>query len=217
MDEYVSIDMDEPEEFAAEPQLAGYGLEALDARVAKLERENKALKALLQAAGAEVSDDGMLSVSSSDGDTPFELPVVREGDELADVDFDEQFLRSFRAAMEKVETERRQERVVDGLNRQLDRLGVELNDSQRDSVIESTMGFREKTRSLWRELPRGSDDESRESRRQAFEAVREEYSTTIFNLVPSAEAEKIVEGMGRGIGFSSRRGDGMGGGRRGNR
>lgn len=199
------LDGDEDGELEPEPYLEGYGIEALSARVDKLAREYQALKQALEAAGAKVGEDGMLSAGPSRPGDGLELPVVDEGADGDSVDFDEQFLRSFRTALERVEADRREERVVSGLDRQLDRLGVQLDESQRESVIQSTMNFREKTRSLWQELPRGSDEESRERRRSAFETLREEYSTTIYSLVPTAEAEKIVDGMGRGIGFSSRR------------
>ena len=197
-----SVTADPNERFEPEPELKGLGFESLMVRVDRLERENEALKALLSKAHVgKIASDGSISPA---GDTPaFELPVVAEGE--SETDFDEDFMRSFRAAMEKVETDRRRERVLDGLNRQLDRLGVELSDDQRKQVVDSTLSYRERTREMWRELPRGSDEATREERRQAFEVVRDEFSTTIYNMVPSAEAEKIVEGMGRGIGFSSRR------------
>lgn len=199
------LDGDEDRDFEPEPYLEGYGLDALALRVDKLERENRALKEALTAAGAKVGDDGTISPGSISAGSGFEMPVVDEGVDADAVAFDEQFLRSFRTALERVESDRREERVVSGLNRQLDRLGVQIDESQRDSVIQSTVDFREKTRSLWRDLPRGSDDDSRERRRAEFEKLHDAYSTTIYSLVPTAEAEKIVDGMGRGIGFSARR------------
>ena len=81
--------------------------------------------------------------------------------------------------------------------------------------MKATLSFREKTRNMWRNLPRGADDESREKRREAMEGMREEYSKTVYSLVPSADAEKIVNSMGRGMGFSSRMRGGDGNGRRG--
>ena len=200
-------------DYVAEPALQGVGDEVYRNKVEKLEKELASMKELLaslQVKGGKVSIEG----GSGGAAMPaIEMPIVEEGEE--DPEFTDDTLRSFRAMMEQVEQQRRDERIQEGLKRQLDRLGVELSEDQEQAVMKATLDFRQKTRNMWRGLPRGADDESREKRREAMEGMREEYSKTVYSLVPAADAEKIVNSMGRGMGFSSRMRGGDGNNRRG--
>lgn len=185
------------DDYTPEPSLQGIGDEVWRAKVGKHEAEIASLKELL----AKLTAKGGSSAAASGSDGPvasLDLPIVNEGDE--DPEFDEDTLRSLRKMMEQVEQQRRNERVVEGVKRQLDRLGIELSDDQEKGVIDATMGYRTKMGQMWRELPRGNDDETREKRKEAFDGLREEYSKTVYSLVPAADAEKIVGGMGRSTG-----------------
>ncbi len=205
------FEVDEPEVATQEPALRGVGDEVYRDKVMSLETEVASLKALLAKITVKSTRPTADGTTSTGGPTAaLELPVVEEGEE--NPEFDDATLRSLRAMMEQVEQQRRQERIEQGLQRQLDRLGVELSDDQEKAVIQATVGFRDKTRNMWRNLPRGGDDEAREKRREAMDTMREEYSKTVYSLVPAESAEKIVNSMGRGMGFSSR---GDMGGRRG--
>lgn len=198
------------EAYVPEPALQGVGDEVYRKKVEKLEKELASMKALL--AGMTAKGGTTDGSGSERGAMPaIELPVVEEG--VEEPAFEDDTLRSFRALLEQVEQQRRDERIKDGLKRQLDRLGVELSEQQEQAVIQATVGFRDKTRDMWRNLPRGADDQAREKRREAMETMREEYSKTVYSLVPAADAEKIVNSMGRGMGFSTRMG-GRDGGRR---
>ncbi|MDJ0976789.1 MAG: hypothetical protein QNJ98_20200 [Planctomycetota bacterium] len=199
-------------DYVEEPALQGVGDEVYRKKVETLEKELASMKELL--ASLQVKG-GSAAPSGSNGSSmpALEMPIVEEGEE--DPEFTEDTLRSFRAMMEQVEQQRRDERIQEGLKRQLDRLGVELSEDQEQAVMKATLSFREKTRNMWRSLPRGADDESRDKRREAMEGMREEYSKTVYSLVPAADAEKIVNSMGRGMGFSPRMRGGDGNSRRG--
>lgn len=117
----------------------------------------------------------------------------------------------FRALKGEVDTMERRERYVTMFDRQLERLGIALTDDQKTKVVDETISFRNKIR----EAGRQAGGQSPEDRRASMDTLREEYSQTVFSLVPTAEAEKIVESMGRypGYGFRSRDGRARGGGR----
>ena len=67
--------------------------------------------------------------------------------------------------------------------------------------MDQTLAYQTKSRDLLRKgWPR--DEAGRDSRRKAFEVLKEEYSTVIHNLVPAADAEKIMGSrISRGMGF----------------
>lgn len=203
------------DDYTPEPALQGGAETANRGRIEKLENELASMKELL--AKLSVKGANTAAVGSDGPVASIDLPVVDEGDE--NPEFTDDSLRSLRAMMEKVEQQRRDERIVEGMKRQLDRLGLELSDDQEQAVIKATMDYRNKQRQMWRDLPRGNDDETREKRREAFESTREEWSKTVYSLVPSGDAEKIVSGMsGRSTGgFDMRRrgGGGDGAARRG--
>ena len=104
----------------------------------------------------------------------------------------------------------RRERYVEMFDRQLDRLGISLTTEQQEKVVDETIAFRTKVRDAGRDAAGRSQDE----RRAAMDALREEYSQTVYSLVPTGDAEKIVESMGRypGYGFRQRDAGGRGGG-----
>lgn len=124
--------------------------------------------------------------------------------------YDERSLKVLRAYMEEVERRQREERNVQMLNDQLTRLGVALTDSQRKSVIEATMRHQQAVRETLRSLPAGQ--EGREARSQAMQQARDAYAKQVFDLVPAAEAERIVNTLGQGWRREGAVGPGPGGG-----
>ena len=191
-------------------QMALVRLKAQEKEIASI----KALLAKLQAGGSAplvVSEDGTPVAPMASLDIP---DVV--GDEKPV--YDEQLIKNFRALWDAAEAQRREERITEGLQRQLDRLGVSLDESQTKDVIDATKGMRGKMREIFTSMRgRGSDDGAREEMQASMEELRGEYSKTIYSLVPAAEAEKIVEGMSSNRGWgrtafggSNRRGGGRG-------
>lgn len=123
--------------------------------------------------------------------------------------YDEKTLKVFRAYLNEAQRLEREERMAEMIGSNLDRLGVSLNDTQRKSVVDITMRYQNQRREAFRTLPPGQDN--REARQKASQEAHEAYSKAIYDAVPAAEAEKIVNAMGqfRGGGFDG--GPAMGG------
>ena len=107
----------------------------------------------------------------------------------------------------------------------LAQLDVSLTPDQQTAVYGATQKFQEKRRQMFRDVRRsvGADLRTEEGRQklrdemqQAGDTLKEGYSTTIYSLVPTAEAEKIVNGMANSGGGRNRRFNarGFGGGGR---
>lgn len=118
--------------------------------------------------------------------------------------FDERTVKVLRAYMDEIQRREREERATQQVENQLDRLGVQLNDAQRKGVIDATLAHQRQVRDTLRAIPPGQ--QSRDARQKAVTEVREQYTRTIQNLVPSPEADKIINQMGQGW-----RGPGAGG------
>jgi len=175
----------------------------LDRRLADVERT-----VAQRTTAAAPPDTRPVSGSGEGPVVPEETYVDENGIERR---FSDEDIRWFRAMKDEVDAIERRERYVEMFDRQLERLGVSLTDHQRDKVVDATIAFREKIRDAGRTRTTQTDEE----RRAAMEGLRQEYSNTVFSLVPNAEAEKIVESMGRYPGFGWRQRDaGGGGGRR---
>ncbi len=197
---------------SAPVELIGNGGQMALARLKAQEKEIASIKTLLaklQAGGKSApvfNEDGTPAAPMASIDLP---DVV--GDEKPV--YDDQLIKNFRSLWDAADAQRREERITEGIQRQLDRLGVSLDETQTKGVIDATKGLRDKMRQVFTSMRgRGSDDGAREEMQAGMEELRGEYSKTIYSLVPAAEAEKIVEGMSsnRGFGRSS-----FGGNRRG--
>jgi hypothetical protein len=110
--------------------------------------------------------------------------------------YDERTVKVLRSYMDEIQRREREERAVQMVEGQLDRLGVQLNDAQRKGVIDATIAHQKQVRDALRAIPPGQ--QNRDARNKAVTEVREQYTRTIQNLVPSAEAEKIINQMGQG-------------------
>lgn len=135
------------------------------------------------------------------GDLGGDAPVGR---------YDERSLKVLRAYMEEVERRQREERTVEAINDQLTRLGVALTDSQRKSVVDATVRHQQSVRETLRNLPPGQ--EGREARTAAMQQARDAFSKQVFDLVPAAEAERIVNSLGQGWRREGGNAPGAGGG-----
>ena len=198
------------EEAPAPIVLEGTGMEILIDRVAAQEQRIAELEKALTERTSAVADAGS-DTSSGDRD-PWPGSAGWNPPDIGDPsnpNIDDGELRRFRAYMEAVEVARRNERMQTMVEGQLDRLGVALTPEQRETVVKQTLSYREKLRNVMTTSRR--DDGEREARNEAIEAVRQEYSQAIFASVPSSEAEKIIQGVGR---FPGSGGAGFGGANR---
>jgi hypothetical protein len=148
------------------------------------------------------------------------LPTLSSGDMVDEENpvFDEQTLKSLEVYLDEINRRKTEARNKTRLENELTRLGVDLSDDQRESVVDVTMAFQTKTRDLMRKgWPK--DEGGREARKTAVGKLKEEYVASVSLLVPASEAEKITSSrMSRGIGGiggnnrrSTRRGGGNGG------
>ena len=136
----------------------------------------------------------------------FALPDLAEGEKPADAD-----VQRFRRMMDAAEELRREERERERLLAQLKDLDITLNPQQTEKLVEATRAYREKIGEVWRnafQTPRaqeGDREAAREAARVGMETLREEFAVTINKFLPSGDAQKIVENLGRvgGRGFGN--------------
>lgn len=161
------------------------------------ETAERMLKELL-AKGGGAGGTGVISGGGSDAGLPAQQPLSLgsepEAVEGPNARFDERTLKVFRAYLDEAQRLEREEREVKMVGDTLERLGVSLTDAQRKSVIDTTVRYQKQRREAFRNLQPGTDN--REARQQAGKELRDAYSKAIYDLVPSAEAEKIVNGIG---------------------
>ena len=206
---------------APAPMLSGSSASA--ARVDALEKELASLReAFARRHGREAGN----AVASTDGDltAPIDLKPVEGADPETGEGgiYDEKTLDTLKSYMEEIRRQDRQERAERGVMRQLERLDIDLTEAQQKAVVDATLTMQRKRGEMFRNVPRGdmSTEEGRQKFREemqkAGDVLREEYSTTVYSLVPAAEAEKIVEGMSTSRNRSTAMGfGGNRGGRRG--
>ena len=133
---------------------------------------------------------------------PGTAPVEGEAEEDVDENgnprprrFTRKDVATFRALLETVERQRREEKTRRQMHDGLKKIGVELNDVQANQVVDLTLklyrGFQAKTRSL----PR--NDENRSARLAVFNELKEDYADELYGIVPVAEADRILDAINR--------------------
>ncbi len=138
------------------------------------------------------------TASGGDADQPLgsaggALPALSDLDTVDgdDAVFDDRTLKTIEAYMDEINRRKAEARNRTRLDGELTRLGVELSDGQRASVIETTVGYQKKVRAVlqgsW-----GRDEAGRTARKEALGKLKDEYTAAIHTLVPTAEAEKIT-------------------------
>lgn len=102
---------------------------------------------------------------------------------------------TFRALLETVERQRREEKSRRQMRDGLRKLGIELPDAQANQVVDLTLrlyrGFQAKSR----DLPKG--EPGRDQRLAVFRELREVYADELYGIVPSGDAARIVEAIDR--------------------
>jgi hypothetical protein len=179
------------------------------AQVERLVRETvERMRKEQQASGGTT---GVLPSAGSDGGLPgASAPALALGSDPEAVEgpaasFDERTMRVFRAYLEEAQRLRQEEERTKRVLTTLDTLGVSLTDGQRKSVAATTLKFHAQARELVQKLPGG---ENLEARKKAGQELRDAYSKSIYDIAPSAEAEKIVAELGTFRGWM----DGVAGG-----
>ena len=137
------------------------------------------------------------------------LPTGGKLPELAATDFidpvnpsyDEKTIQTLAAYVDEINRRKQLERQRERVDGELTRLGLELPEDQKRTVVDETLKFQDKSRDLLRQNW-ARDAAGAEALRQAFQGLQEEYVTTIKRLVPADAAEKITTSrIARGMGF----------------
>lgn len=188
---------------------------ALEAQVASL-TEALARRHAARAGSSEGGTDGAAAASIDLSPVEGADPETGEGGT-----FDEKTLKTLQAYMAEIRDREQERRRREGVERRLDRLGLDLSKEQTDGIVDASLAYQSKRRETFRNTPRGdvSTEEGRarwaEEVRKATDTLKENFSTTVYSLVPAAEAEKVVEALSNG--GARRRGMGLGGDRGGRR
>ncbi len=150
---------------------------------------------------AAVASDPVRATPAASAGVAETLPV---DDDLA--------VERLKKLMERVEQDRRSEREARGMERMLDRLGVELTEEQRKRVGEEMTAHRGRIRETFRTGREAGLE--RDDIRASMEGLRQELATTLTSFLPAETAQTIANSTGPdGPGG----GGGPGGGRGGNR
>ncbi len=173
-------------------ELQGAGVEALVRRVEALEARAEELAAAA-------------SRRATPGEGGAGIPPGFRVEDVVDVEepiFDERELAWFRAMKDEVDRQQRQERFERMISNQLERTGVSLTDEQREGVLKATLDYRQSITARYRQ--EGFSKQPAEVRNEALSQLRADYEQSLYMLVPAAEADKILQQMGRFPGMSGR-------------
>ncbi len=112
----------------------------------------------------------------------------------------------FQALLDEVERRKEVERNADRVRSALNRMGVALLPEQEKAVLALVTSYQQKMREVFRG-GFGRTDEDRKAATEKVEALRVSWEKDLRALLPQAEADKIMEGMGRNgfPGFMPRR------------
>lgn len=196
--------------------LVGMGEEQIFERLDKMAKRLASLETQLKQQGRTrvIADSGDGAGTPAYG-APVSLDTLPQ-DEDGNPVFDAQEMAWFRALKEEVDRQVRMERYEDMIGRQIDRMEVSLSDEQREQVIAAAIDFRNSIRDSIRQLGDQPGETTREAREAAVAEVRENFSQTMYSLVPASDAEILLSQLGgypgrgdvqRGTPFRGRRGD----------
>jgi hypothetical protein len=195
-----------PAEAPRDLVLAGTGIEAIQVRLDRMARRLEELeKAGAERPGRVVAD------STTPYDSPASLPAYQVP-EVGDPDrplLQPEEVTRFRALLDAVEKQRRDERLTQSVVTSLDRLQLDLRPEQKDAVVRETLAYREGVRMAIQATARSG---GADKRMETIQPLRQAYETRIYEIVPNAEAQKIVESIGGypGMGQFARSGNAPG-------
>lgn len=183
----------EAEELAPFPVLEGRGD---DIWRSDIERRLEGLERSPDVAGRTESS-AALEASGVPG-----VPAGESEDEVLDENgqprkrrFTPKDVATFRALLETVERQRREEKTRRGMLDGLKKLGVELPEAQANKVVDLTVGLYRGFQAKTRGMPKG--EEGRAQRLEIFRELRTTYADELYRVVPPDDAERIVEAIDR--------------------
>ncbi|HVG93007.1 MAG TPA: hypothetical protein VND21_01065 [Planctomycetota bacterium] len=186
------------------------GNEASDLRrtIGELQDKVRGLEARLAAtptaapAGAPVGEGGEPVAGPA-----MPLPSPATIAPAPDGTFTEDQVANFRKLSDEADRRKSEEAQSERVKRELARTGVTLTPEQEAAVLSLQKAYATKMRDVFRGGP-GATDADRQAAMLQRDALRNQYETDLRAMVPSQDADKIVEAMRRGWpGFFPRRMD----------
>jgi hypothetical protein len=171
-------------------RLEGVGHDAWRSEVEMRLRELEALRA---ARTTVVRDEGPTTPTST---SPLDTSFLPEGtNPSGDVpQFRTEDVATFRRLLEAVEQQRREEGNIERFDRVVERLGLQLTDSQRAQARKANEEYTGKIRDAFR----GSTERiPREERATRLAEMREEYRQVLYTILPAADADQLLGATSR--------------------
>lgn len=117
--------------------------------------------------------------------------------------FSDDTVRTLSAYIDEINRRKQEERMRTRLSADLARLDLGLDEEQEKAVIDQTLKFQKRRTDLLRR-PYARDEAGQAERRDAVNALQEEYASIIKRLVPNEAAQKILDSrVSRSMGFFS--------------
>jgi len=171
--------------------------------VSTRQAELEAKLAALSAAGAPSAPGATGAGASTTPGTPLPpvvgIPIPPDSTQP----FTEDQLSAFRRMSDEVDKRKAAEQQARRLKDDLTRAGVSLTPEQEAQLGKLQASFVDKIRELYRGGG-GASEADRQALVAQRDALRAQYENDIRSIVPAADADKIVEAMNRGGGFSRR-------------
>jgi len=102
---------------------------------------------------------------------------------------------TFRALLETVERQRREEKIRRQMHDGLKKIGVELTPAQANEVVDLTLGFYRNVKGRLQQIPEG--EETRGQRTALYQQLKSDYADELYGIVPRTEADRIMEAISR--------------------
>jgi len=162
----------------------------VERRLAELERRGN---------GATTTEAGSLDEPASSSDAPDE-EAPADGESAEDgaparerrpVTHEE--VARFRALLEAVERQRREEDVRRKMREGLKKIGVELTEPQTKSVVDLTLRFYRGVQQKLQTIPQG--EETRDQRLALYQQMKRDYADELYGIIPAAEADRIMQAI----------------------
>ena len=169
----------------------------LNARINKLETELAEAKAALGAKPAAPADGTtVVPAAATEPSTPVGslLTPVAGPSSFSDTQID-----TFRKLSDEVERRKNLEAQAKRVRAEIERAKVTLTPAQEDAVIRLQASYQDRMREIFSRDGLGTTDADREERRSKMDALKTQFETDLRSIVPSSDADKLVDSMRRGF------------------
>jgi len=188
-----------------ERRLDGFGGAASDRKVTSRLLNMESRLAAMESAATPATTASPAATESENAAGA--LVAAAEDGELAAAD-----LATVKKAVEQLESDRERQRSGRGVDRIIDRLGLQLTDDQKKRLGDEFTAFRGKMRDNFRNGR--TEGRTREDMIANMETLRDDFGKSLTEFLPQTDADSIIEELGNSMGGGGRRGPpgGFGGG-----